>query len=240
MPYRKFSTRNADYILRLGYHKPSEITPSMIFDVHGGVDAMVLEIRGSEAAPKGRTNEETLERVLAGKSQREDLDLVKYCENKKISLYILDPNQSTFELLKDQIFMRPIEALSVYNSGLRNLKRYLDQNIEIDRNDLIAYDKILTRLQGRIIAGRNAIWARKLEEYLSPKLKSRLGRKPKIGINIGFSHMGIERDLKHSAKRDFYLKRSNGKHSIDDLEDIYRADFNNGTWEITKLVAPIF
>lgn len=45
-----------------------------------------------------------------------------------------------------------------------------------------------------IVAARNAIAARKIEEYIALKLKEELGRRPKIGIVYGAAHSGLKED----------------------------------------------
>ncbi|MBR9703679.1 hypothetical protein GOV10_06575, partial [Candidatus Woesearchaeota archaeon] len=61
-------------------------------------------------------------------------------------------------------------------------------------------------IQGPLIAGREAIMARKLEEYVAPKLAEELGRKPTIGLLLGSGHTGIEWHLKHPIIRNITIK----------------------------------
>jgi|GEM_PF-4779569 len=52
---------------------------------------------------------------------------------------------------------------------------------------------------------RNAISARKIEQYVVPELQHQLGREPKIVLVYGAGHSGLKEDLQHPRLRDFYL-----------------------------------
>jgi len=52
---------------------------------------------------------------------------------------------------------------------------------------------------------RNAIAARKTEEFIAPKLRKELGKKPSICLVYGAGHAGIELDLKNKTLRDAVL-----------------------------------
>jgi hypothetical protein len=52
---------------------------------------------------------------------------------------------------------------------------------------------------------RNAISARKIEEFIVPELQQRLGRNPSIVLVFGAGHSGLKEDLQHKRLRDFYL-----------------------------------
>lgn len=52
---------------------------------------------------------------------------------------------------------------------------------------------------------RNAISARKIEEYVVPELQQQLGRNPKILLIYGAGHSGLKEDLQHKKLRDFYI-----------------------------------
>jgi hypothetical protein len=55
------------------------------------------------------------------------------------------------------------------------------------------------------IEGRNAVNARKIEEWVVPRLAEELGRKPNICLFYGNAHAGLEEDLKHKRLRDSIL-----------------------------------
>ena len=52
---------------------------------------------------------------------------------------------------------------------------------------------------------RNAITARKVEEFIAPELKQKLGRKPNIVLVYGAGHSGLKEDVRHQELRNFYL-----------------------------------
>lgn len=56
-----------------------------------------------------------------------------------------------------------------------------------------------------VIELRNAISARKIEEFVAPGLQRRINRKPKIVLVYGAGHSGLKEDLEHRGLRDFYI-----------------------------------
>jgi hypothetical protein len=52
---------------------------------------------------------------------------------------------------------------------------------------------------------RNAISARKIEEYVAPELQTKLGRKPNIVLVYGALHSGLKEDLQHKKLRNTYI-----------------------------------
>src|SRR3989338_156199 len=53
---------------------------------------------------------------------------------------------------------------------------------------------------------RNAISARKIEEYIVPELRQELGRNPRVVLVNGAGHSGLKEDLQHPKLRDFYIR----------------------------------
>jgi hypothetical protein len=64
---------------------------------------------------------------------------------------------------------------------------------------------------------RDAICARKIDEYVAPELQERLGRRPRIAIVCGAGHSGLRQDLQVPWLRDLYIRlyRSLGYPGID-------------------------
>ncbi|HII72600.1 TPA: hypothetical protein HA265_07625 [Candidatus Woesearchaeota archaeon] len=54
---------------------------------------------------------------------------------------------------------------------------------------------------------RNAIWAKKLEEIVAPRLAKKLGRKPKIAVISGVMHAGLKEYLQDTDEREAILQR---------------------------------
>lgn len=89
---------------------------------------------------------------------------------------------------------------------------------------------------------RNAITARKTEEFVAPNLKKEKGRKPLIALVYGAMHSGIETDLKHKSLRDAVIK---SYKSIDysgikkeRLNVIYEIDLKRD--KVTKHIVDLF
>lgn len=57
-------------------------------------------------------------------------------------------------------------------------------------------------LPAPLIEFRNAVTARKAEEFVAPLMGRRLGKKPSIALVYGPNHTGIEFDLKNKIMRD--------------------------------------
>lgn len=71
---------------------------------------------------------------------------------------------------------------------------------------------------------RNAITAKKTEEYLAPLLQQRLDKKPKIALVFGAWHAGIEGCIKHKWWRKIVLDFFNGSGvKTEQLNSIYEA-----------------
>ncbi len=52
---------------------------------------------------------------------------------------------------------------------------------------------------------RNAITARKVEEFIAPELRQKLGRKPNVLLVYGAGHSGLKEDIEHQRLRNFYI-----------------------------------
>lgn len=57
-----------------------------------------------------------------------------------------------------------------------------------------------------LVTFRDAVNAKKTEEYIAPKLCSELGKKPKIALVYGLAHAGLETCLKDSKYREDILE----------------------------------
>ncbi len=53
---------------------------------------------------------------------------------------------------------------------------------------------------------RDAVTAKKTEEFIAPEMQKRLGRKPEIGIVFGAYHSGMELSLKYKKLREGIIK----------------------------------
>lgn len=78
-----------------------------------------------------------------------------------------------------------------------------------------------------VLEARNAISARKIEEFIVPLLQARILKRPKIAVVYGIEHMGIEGCLQHKWWRDTVIWLYNGmdypgltKSGIDVVKEI--------------------
>ena len=73
-----------------------------------------------------------------------------------------------------------------------------------------------------VIEARNAITARKVEEYVVPALKRKLGRNPNLAVVYGIEHMGLEGCLQHKWWRDAVI----GLYKIIDYPGLEKDGLN--------------
>lgn len=73
----------------------------------------------------------------------------------------------------------------------------------------------------KVINLRNAVWARKLDDFIAPHLGWMTNKKPTIAVVTGAMHAGLEWYLKSKKKRDKIIKKYEK-----DIEKIDRTDLN--------------
>jgi hypothetical protein len=107
-----------------------------------------------------------------------------------------------------------------YSKSILNILKKINNFLR----EIVAFYSPLTAL-------RDAITAKKLEEFVVPEMAKRLGRKPNIGIVFGADHTGMELSIKHKKLRESIIKF----HSMlnypgidtDYLNKIYELDFED-------------
>ncbi len=93
---------------------------------------------------------------------------------------------------------------------------------------------------------RNAIWAEKIEKTVVPRLRRKLGRKPKIAIVSGVMHAGLQQYLQDRGKRKKVLERYGYellrliKKDQDKLNNILEVVRKNGVYYTELLKSDIF
>ncbi len=246
MAYSKFTTENARYFARFGTHRKSEVNPSSIFDMkYGPVDAVVLEMRGSKILGKEGL-EGAIKGVLNKTLQKEDSDIIDYARKNNIPIYIVEPELNKRDYAR---FWTNFMALDVLGGIplLPYTSTKESKRVPPTFRNLFGLANFVS--QNNVVAGRNAVWARKLEEYIAPRLRKQKNRKPRIGLNIGLGHMGLEKDLKNPKVRDFTLKnweyfnlrRYSGLNSGKNIGRIYEATpIEDGNWNIDKIDTDLF
>ncbi|MFH1521991.1 MAG: hypothetical protein ABIF18_03460 [archaeon] len=250
MGYDEFSTKDADYVVRYGLHRKNPISPEEIFDnKNEGVDAVVLEVRGSKVWTHGSVRK-TFRKLLNGKTQKEDYDVIEYCQKRQIPIYVTGMERtrkgyilfwtSFILLLLFVQFTLPlilIFALVLFYIIPRKKKKKVSKFMSF----LMALQFMFCQSMGG--AGVNALCAKKMEEYVVPKLRKKLKRRPKIGLNYGLAHIGMRVDFQSKRFREFNLmtlqymnvefwKKWGGYRGK--IGRIYRADFNEkiGKWKV--------
>ena len=219
MAYLEFSTENADYIFDLVNRRPS---PSRRMEKFEGIDALVVE-RG--VFPLDLINK----LPLAGIE-----NVTNYCAEQKIPVYSADPIFSLASVFRF-MFIAPLEvlvgAIPFYYAFQKGEIPNLAQRIVSDWTFL---------MQDPILAGRNAVSARKIEEFIVPKVKKEKDKeKPKIGIVYMTFHMGLKDDLQSQERRDFTIRNFRDWNFCKyagfkpfHLDAVTEANFNGKEWEI--------
>ena len=207
MTYTEFSTKNADYILQLGIHGRENNHSVYRFK---GIDALVLEnSRFEQISP------------LAYIDDPQYGHAVNHCIKKEIPIFNTDAESkfnreylnffgefyAIMALGTNLIPTFPLNFLAPASLLLFDWK--ITKTASLNKDSLGNFsEKIISNknylLQNPLVEGRNAINAKKIEEFVAPILKDRLKRRPKIGMIYGAAHAGIKHDLQ-SRRRNFTL-----------------------------------
>lgn len=230
MVYTEFSTERADYVLQLGNHVSNNGHDISMFE---GIDALVLE--------SGR------------KIPRYKYFLDSIVQNQQYS--------STIAHYKDNC---PIFFTDCPPTDIGNLRCYLSGILELPIISIIFHyafsTKKLNKVMGRLLADyifvlqdptgvcRDAINARKIEEFIAPRIVKPNSKKlPKIGIIFGAGHVGLEYSLRSKKRRDFTLwnwRNLNFRKycglDIEELNKVYEARNNEDQWEIEEYDTELF
>lgn len=227
MTYTTISTPNANYVLQLGHH--FNFAKNKQVDVFTGIDALVVE-----------TGLGRLEHFLSRENNPQYSLAFNYCVDNTIPIFSADVKTTIpFGELRFWISLEsfPVLFLSPYGFSTKRV------------NDLVlsCFGNILFLGQGLISEARNAVSARKIEEYIAPIMAERLGRKPYLGLIWGVGHMGLKPDLQSKKRRDFTLwnwEKFNFKPWAglvrEDLNVIDEGNYNGSEWELTKHAVELF
>ncbi len=226
MAYRLFSTANANYVLDLGNH----IHNRRDIRIFNGIDALVLESGNSSPV----TILESRGALGANK------DIFALCERKQIPVYfpdvcINDEREEQIETEKqithfDSLVMLTIAGYFGFSKGrISGLTKRCVQQV---------YAGYVYQRQLPVDAGRDAINARKIEEYIVNDVRAyTLKRKPTMGIHFGAHHMGLKQNLCSKERRDlaiFYQRNVYGEdfapYDPETLHTITIAHFIDGYW----------
>src|SRR3989344_1262646 len=186
MAYTTFSTDNADYVLQLGNHK----FRNKQVDIFEGIDALVIE-----------TGKSRFKEIVEHGHQQYDLPL-KHCLENSIPIFGTDV-RGTSSGYQRNLFSNTITGFPTWIP----LAYYGLSEKRINSLMLSIFANYSFLIQDNRNEGRNAIIARKIEEFVVPLMAGR-ERKPSIGLIFGAAHMGIKTKLqsKRMGNPDLHSK----------------------------------
>lgn len=228
MAYSKFKTEKADYIIDFGNH----VTRLTNIEILKEIDALILEPRTE------------IGKILDEGAQKDNAELIEYCASNQVPIYFVDVELTLYGMIIDTIKIigeLPILALILpylfSKQELRGMNKMLSKLV----SDLTYFYKTIGN------EGRNAVCARKIEEYLVPMIAKNKRKRPRIGIHVGAGHAGLEYDLGSKGRRDSTLDKfrdpNSGRYAGFDLiglDKVYEANFNGKKWEIKQYRTGLF
>jgi len=229
MAYTTFSTDNADYVLQLGNH----ILENRQVDIFEGIDALVIETGVSQF------NE------YMDSSWDEEPQYaypLKFCAKNQILVFGTDVRGTELGDLRNYLSLF-LTGVPRFIAGI-----YYGFSEKMINEVILHYCTTQEFLsQEPRIEGRNAVNARKIEEFVAPLMAERLGRKPYLGLIFGAGHMGLKPDLQSKRRRDFTIwnwRNFNfGKWAgfvEEDLNAVHEANFDREEWKIQRYTPPLF
>ncbi|MEK6757955.1 MAG: hypothetical protein AABX88_02395 [Nanoarchaeota archaeon] len=215
MSYTEFSTENADYVLQLGNHiKKND------HNVFGGIDGLVVEIGNCDFK----------EFIKKGHPQ---MDMpIQLCKENKIPIFGTDIYSSFFSIIRDL----PLDPLLILSLPIALYYGYSKKRVNKFLGGVASTIEFFT--QSPITTRRDAINARKIEEYIVPKIISGFGKqRPKLGLVFGAAHMGLKEDLKYQFRRNLTIWNwrnlnfgKNNSFVKENLNKVYEANYNCDRW----------
>jgi len=219
MAYTEFLTDGADYVLQLGNHLLGN--DPRIFR---GVDALVME-----------TGRRSLQYILRN-NPTSYARTISLCEHYRIPIFGTDVTLTIGGYIRSKISGLPeipSIPINLFYAFSENRTGSFVENL---------YANYMFLLQTSMVEGRNAINARKIEEYVVPKVADMSGKqKPRIGLAFGAGHVGLKHDLISKQRRNFTLwnfrNLNFGRYSgfnSEELEKVYEAHCNGRRWQVTE------
>jgi hypothetical protein len=231
MSYSEFSTQRADYVLQLEFHREN----NQGIEIFDGCDAIVLEGTPSNGFNSVR------DLMNFYKSLGDKNELVNLIKTKRKKLFNVDIGSFDRITYFDCLQRTILDCFHLISSIFMSYEARRNEKIQPISRALISATSFLD--QDYIGTFRNAITAKKLEEFVAPRLGKELGRKPRIGIVYGTGHAGLEGDLKHSWKRNFTITNYQYfdlfRTFRPDANQVLEIDFSNGS-QFRRYAVPIF
>ncbi len=194
MAYREFATDRADYLLELTSHSRKNRYAT---DIFAGIDALVMET--------GASTLQTLIRTCDDPEFRDTYPHIAHAvsaaKEKRIPLFGTDVPLTVEGMVRH-------ERTNLPPMGIM---RWVASAWAIDdgpmHQDDAAWISRWTRIfQSPCVTGRDAINARKIEQWVAPYLQEMLDKdRPRIGMTFGYMHVGIEQDILRQSRRDLTL-----------------------------------
>lgn len=231
MSHTHFSTGNADYVLAMGHHETMMYEPAFSGSKISSLDAIVIEDCGIGPAMLSdsyQPDSENASIVRAAKRNGIDIYLLDIITRQDIAKYVDFERSAKIAGLAGALvcagagsLLRHTKKLTrrrllgllggllasaaVASAGflpkfaLSSLQEQWAEASEWDM-DIISLETQLIQTEGATL--RNAVNARKIEEYLAPMLRLNLGRKPRIALVYGALHAGMRDYLQDKGARD--------------------------------------
>ncbi|HLD39564.1 MAG TPA: hypothetical protein VJB13_00280 [Candidatus Nanoarchaeia archaeon] len=218
MAYTTFSTDNADYVLQLGNHK----FRNKQVDIFEGIDALVIENSNC-----------TLQNLFEKKFPQYSLAF-EFCAENNVPVFGADvvyhPTDNDFSSLAKKHWL------------LLPLLLYYGLISKSEISDL--HSNLITELdfeiQQPLTTGRNAINARKIEEFVVPTVNEKIKKRPYLGLMYGFFHLGIKKDLEDKARRDSTIANLQKNFKKNHLNRIQEANYKRREWKFQSHTVNLF
>jgi hypothetical protein len=224
MSYTQFSTDNADYYLVYNNHLDTNTNEIFKQSNLNNLDAIILESSGiSPKNPIAIEFEKLIKRIEHSEKSLPiylvdiDLNLGGYL----ISFAFVGLHFGIgYKLCKsaENNFKRKTNRREFLKGGFKLFagmaifSGYLKKAVTVFGDGkgipiLNEAEAVLDNLPPTQLFGlRNAIAARKTEEFIAPRLKKQFKRKPVIALVYGGGHSGLESNLKHKRMRDMVIE----------------------------------
>jgi len=233
MAYTTFSTDNTDYVLQLGIH---HIEGNKQVDIFNGIDALVIE------TGIFKLNHDKINYFTQDPQYKLPLNL---CSINDTPVFSTDVRPSSVGFSRDYFSYITTSIPSLISLILARSQALSER--EVNNFILRLCSNYFYLIQEPINEGRNALNARKIEEFVSPLMTERLGRKPYIGMIYGAAHMGLKSDLQSKRRRDFTIWNwrdfNFGKFAgfvKEDLNTVQEAFHDGRTWTFTDHKIDLF
>ena len=234
MVYAEFSTEKAHYVFQANNHSSKNTQ-----NVFEGIDALVIE-----------TGYTTLSQIVTEYHPQMAMP-VDHCKKNHIPVFGADVQPTKYGDRRDDLsevlryFVTfPVLLIAEIAVGLH----YGFSKKKVDGGLSKVYSDYLFVLQEPVVEGRNAINARKIEEFIAPMVAEASGKKkPKIGLVYGAGHLGLRYDIQSKRRRDFTIwnwRNLNIKKYAgfgrEELGKVHEARHHGNLWQFKEYETRLF